>query len=137
MAPSFLALLNNIPTERSIVEAGLFGLAYVAVAALCAYLGRQMRETEALAEQRGVDLLNLEQVNDLIIRRMKTGVLLVDDANHILRINESAWHLIGNPRRTSAISARWLPNCRGACTTGAIPGALTRILWRWPRMFPK
>jgi len=118
MAPSFLALLNNIPTERSIVEAGLFGLAYVAVAALCAYLGRQMRETEALAEQRGVDLLNLEQVNDLIIRRMKTGVLLVDDANHILRINESAWHLIGNPS----------PNQRDL---GQVAAELSRRLYHW------
>lgn len=118
LAPPLISFLTAIPTDRSIIEAALFGVAYIAVAALCAYLGRQMRETEALAEQRGVDLLNLEQVNDLIIRRMKTGVLLVDDANHILRINEAAWHLIGNPS----------PNQRDL---GEVAAELSRRLYHW------
>ena len=112
------ALLPSGGVERSILEACLFGVAYFAVAGLCAHLGRQMRETEALAEQRGADLFNLEQVNDLIIRRMKTGVILVDDANHILTINESAWHLIGNPS----------PNQRDL---GAVASELSRRLYHW------
>jgi len=116
--PSVFSQLFTDVSERSVIESTLFGLAYIAVAALCAHLGRQMRETEALAEQRGVDLLNLEQVNDLIIRRMKTGVLLVNDANHILRINESAWHLMGNPS----------PNQRDL---GQVAAELSRRLYHW------
>ncbi|HMM66267.1 MAG TPA: ATP-binding protein [Dokdonella sp.] len=118
IAPPMLSYISANLADRSILEASLFGVAYIAVAALCAHLGRQMRETEALAEQRGVDLLNLEQVNDLIIRRMKTGVLLVDDANHILRINESAWHLIGNPS----------PSQRDL---GQVAAELSRRLYHW------
>lgn len=83
--------------DRDLLEAGLFGLAYFATTTLCHVLGRQLRATEALAEQRSTDLANLAQVNELIIRRMKTGVLLVDDANRIHQINESAWILLGNP----------------------------------------
>ncbi|HET8899699.1 MAG TPA: ATP-binding protein [Rhodanobacteraceae bacterium] len=83
--------------DREVLEAGLFGLAYFASALLCHVLARQMRATEALATQRGVDLANLSQVNELIIRRMRTGVLLVDDSNHIHQINESAWLLLGTP----------------------------------------
>ena len=41
-------------------------VAYFIVAALLRYLGGHMRATEDLAAQRGVDLLNLEQINDLI-----------------------------------------------------------------------
>ena len=80
-----------------LLEAALFGLAYFASTTLCHVLGRQLRATEALAEQRSTDLANLSQINELIIRRMKTGVLLVDDANRIHQINESAWMLMGNP----------------------------------------
>jgi two-component system sensor histidine kinase PilS (NtrC family) len=80
-----------------LLEAALFGLAYFSSTTLCHVLGRQLRATEALAEQRSTDLANLSQVNELIIRRMKTGVLLVDDANRIHQINESAWMLLGNP----------------------------------------
>ncbi len=83
--------------DRDLLEAALFGLAYFASTSLCHVLGRQLRATEALAEQRSTDLANLSQINELIIRRMKTGVLLVDDANRIHQINESAWMLMGNP----------------------------------------
>src|SRR5690606_35743286 len=49
---------------HGLVEAGLFGVACCATAALCYALGRKMRASEALAEQRGTDLANLAQVND-------------------------------------------------------------------------
>ncbi|WP_132144657.1 ATP-binding protein [Luteibacter rhizovicinus] len=83
--------------DREMLEYALFGVAYFASASLCYVLGRNIRASEALAEQRGIDLANLSQVNELIIRRMKTGVLLVDEGNRIHQLNESAWMLMGNP----------------------------------------
>jgi two-component system sensor histidine kinase PilS (NtrC family) len=118
IAPAIYANFIDGMASSGLFEASLLGLANFAVAALCFYLGGHMRATEALAAQRGVDLLNLEQVNDLIIQRMKTGVLLVDQANHILRINEAAWHLIGNPS----------PNQR---ELGTIAPELSRRLYHW------
>ena len=100
------------------VEVIVIVVAYFIVAALLRYLGGHMRAAEDLAAQRGVDLLNLEQINDLIIQRMKTGVLLVDRANHILRINESAWHLIGNPPP-------------GQRELGSVAAELSRRLYHW------
>jgi two-component system sensor histidine kinase PilS (NtrC family) len=112
------ALAGDGDTGRNLLESGLFGLAYFATAALCYALGKQMRASEALAERRGLDLANLSQVNELIIRRMKTGVLLVDDANHIHQINESAWTLLGNP----ALDKRNL---------GEVAPELSRRLYHW------
>ncbi|MFT3789836.1 MAG: ATP-binding protein [Rudaea sp.] len=83
--------------NREILEAGICGLAYFCVTGLCVFLGRRMRDSEALASRRGSDLRNLAQINELIIRRMKTGVLVVDGANIVHRWNESAAALIGNP----------------------------------------
>jgi two-component system sensor histidine kinase PilS (NtrC family) len=109
---------SSSDTGAMLLEAGLFGVAYFATAALCFALGSQMRASEALAEQRGTDLANLAQVNDLIIRRMRTGVLLVDDANHIHQINESAWMLMGNP----GVEQRDL---------GTLAPELSRRLYHW------
>jgi two-component system sensor histidine kinase PilS (NtrC family) len=97
LGQTFLHLATTVEADRELLESGLFGLAYFASASLCFVLGRQMRASEALAEQRGLDLANLAQVNELIIRRMKTGVLVVDEANRIHQLNESAWMLMGNP----------------------------------------
>jgi two-component system sensor histidine kinase PilS (NtrC family) len=94
---ALFGLPRNSDFDHELLEAGLFGIAYFAFTWLCHALSRQLRATEALAEQRGLDLANLAQVNELIIRRMKTGVLLVDDANRVHQLNESAWMLLGNP----------------------------------------
>jgi two-component system sensor histidine kinase PilS (NtrC family) len=92
-----LGFLHAEGDPQSWLEAGLFGLGYFAATALCQALRRQVTETQQLVEQRELDLANLSQLNEMIIRRMRTGVLVVDSANHIHRINESAWHLLGNP----------------------------------------
>jgi two-component system sensor histidine kinase PilS (NtrC family) len=94
---SFFDLADAASPDREMAEYGLFGAAYFACTSLCYVLGRNIRASEALAEQRGIDLANLSQVNELIIRRMKTGVLLVDEGNRIHQLNESAWMLMGNP----------------------------------------
>ncbi|MEO8461513.1 MAG: histidine kinase dimerization/phospho-acceptor domain-containing protein, partial [Dokdonella sp.] len=129
------------------LENGLYTVVYLAITALGHLLGRQLRATEALAEQRGVDLLNLEQVNDLIIRRMKTGVLLVDEKNQILRINESAWHLVGTPPPTEhdlgKVSPelarriyRWRTTGKSEQTAVALAEELPQVIPRFTRLAP-
>ncbi|RAP59487.1 HAMP domain-containing sensor histidine kinase [Oleiagrimonas sp. MCCC 1A03011] len=83
--------------DGELLESALFGIVYLAASGMCNILGRQMRASEELAQRRGLDLANLAQVNELIIRRMKTGVLLVDDGNQVHQFNESAWMLLGSP----------------------------------------
>ena len=75
----------------------MFGVSYLATAMLTNLLGRQLRESEVLAEQRGAEVDNLARVNEMIIRRMRTGLLAVDSENTIRLFNESAWYLLGNP----------------------------------------
>jgi two-component system sensor histidine kinase PilS (NtrC family) len=115
---AFIELPRSPDFDYELLEAGLFGIAYFAFTGLCHVLSRQLRATEALAEQRGLDLANLAQVNELIIRRMKTGVLLVDGANRVHQLNESAWMLLGNP----AADQRDL---------GTLAPELSRRLYHW------
>ncbi len=110
--------LNDSHEATSGLAVLAMAVAYFVTATLLRNLGGHLREAEDLAEQRGADLLNLEQINDLIIQRMRTGVLLVDRANYILRINESAWHLIGNPPP-------------GERELGVVAPELSRRLYHW------
>lgn len=79
------------------VQAALYGIAAFITALGCSLLGRWGREYQLLAERRGVDLASLEQINELIIHRMRSGVLVVDSSGKIRQTNESAWYLLGNP----------------------------------------
>lgn len=85
------------PEPSISVQAALYGIAAFVTALGCFLLGRWGREYQLLAERRGVDLASLEQINELIIHRMRSGVLVVDANCKIRQTNESAWYLLGNP----------------------------------------
>lgn len=83
--------------DHSLAEATMFAISYASVALLTHLLGRQMREQAQLVAQRGADLASLSQLNELIIRRMRIGVLVVDAAGALQLNNEAAWNLLGQP----------------------------------------
>lgn len=84
-------------TTRPWPDVVLVGSSFFITVALVHWLGRRMRESELLAQRRGVDLLNLAETSELIIQRMRTGVLVVDAIGDVVRANESAWYLLGMP----------------------------------------
>ncbi len=104
--------------NRQIIEAAICGMTYFSVTALCIFFGRRMYDSQALATQRGSDLNNLSKINELIIRRMKTGVLIVDENNMVHQWNESAWALIGNPNADQR-------------DLGKLSSELSRRLYQW------
>lgn len=90
------AATQGFDNGRSPAELMMFAISFLAVATLTNLLGRQMRESQELAEQRGVQAANLAEVSELIIRRMRTGVVLVDGDGKVGIANEAAMLLIGN-----------------------------------------
>lgn len=77
-------------------EPVMFALGYAAIATLMSLLGRQMRTSYELAEQRGSEAAHLAEINELIIRRLRTGVLLVDGQGRLRLANEAASALLGD-----------------------------------------
>ncbi len=76
-------------------QMGLLGIGLFATASLTHLLAQRLRATEALAQQRGVDLANLAQVNDLIIQRMHSGVLACDWDGRVHMLNKTARTFLG------------------------------------------
>jgi len=64
--------------QRPMAESVMFSVTYLATAVLCELLSRQVTESQALAEKRGEELANQAEINELVIRRMRTGILVVD-----------------------------------------------------------
>lgn len=77
------------------VQAGLLSAAYFAIAWLAHTLAKHTVASEQLAAQREIDLANMEQVNQLVIRDMQDGVLVVDEHGVIRQLNERAERLLG------------------------------------------
>ena len=78
-------------------QTGILGATFFAAALLANVLAQRVRTTEALAAQRGIDLANMEQLNAYIIQHLQSGILVVDNAERVRLMNESAWYLLGMP----------------------------------------
>ncbi len=96
----------------------MFGASYLASTILLQVLRSHVSETQELVVRQETALGNLTQLNELIIRRMRTGVIVVDAGNLIHQINEAAWQLVGSPSH----SRREL---------GDVAPELSRRLYHW------
>ena len=104
------------------VQAGLMSGAYFAIAWLAHTLAKYAMASEQLATQRGIDLANMAQVNQLVIRDMQDGVMVVDAHGVIRQFNTRAERLLGP-----------LPRERGEATLADHAPALAAQFEEWRR----
>ncbi len=97
LAEQTIALLTQSGVAISYPQAGTLGIALFTTAIVAHVLARRVRESEELAEQRGLDLANMAQLTDYTIQQMRTGVIVVDDDSRVRLINGAARKLLGNP----------------------------------------
>lgn len=77
------------------IKAGLYGLATYFITTGCIFIARWNRQHRQLAHRRGVDLASMEQVNELIISRLRSGVVVVDHHFKIRQLNRMGAELLG------------------------------------------
>ena len=76
-------------------QVGILGVGMFATAFIGYTLASRLRATEALAEKRGVDLASLSHVNELVIARMQSGVLVCDNDGGVRLINHAGQRFLG------------------------------------------
>ena len=91
---------------QDFLQAGLTSAAFFATAGLASTLAQYARTSEQIAEERKIDLANLSQINELVIRDMQDGILVVDGNGRIRQSNPRAVQLLGplSPGRWPAIA---------------------------------
>ncbi len=78
---------------------GLLGMVLFIISLTGNLMAKRIRTSEALAEQRGVDLANQEALNRHIVQRLQDGVLVLDEADRVRLMNGAAWEHLGKPER--------------------------------------
>lgn len=105
LSQQLLLTLGFPEIEARYTHAGVLGALFMLLAVGGSRLARQLRESEALAARRGLDLRNLEQLNDYIIHHLRTGIVVVDHRDRVQLMNGAAGQFLGlqAPRRGSPI----------------------------------
>lgn len=105
---------------RDFLHAGLMSMVFFATAGLAYTSAKRLMVSENLAQKQSVDLANLSQVNQLVIRDMEDGVLVVDELGKIWQRNDQVVKLLGRPSRIR----------RDLSLNDYFPGLAVQ-LWHW------
>jgi two-component system sensor histidine kinase PilS (NtrC family) len=91
------ALSGVVPTSDFLV-AGLTGASLFAITVVAIPLADRLRKSEALVQQRDIDLANLNELNQFIVQHLRESIIVVDDADRIRLINATAARLLDGGR---------------------------------------
>ncbi|MEM7027816.1 MAG: hypothetical protein AAF410_06295, partial [Pseudomonadota bacterium] len=86
----FFVFFRNV----NYIHAGILGATFFIVAIICNFLSARVKASEQLAEERAKQLGDLSELNEYIVQRMQSGILVLDDQLNVLLINESAKRLL-------------------------------------------
>jgi two-component system sensor histidine kinase PilS (NtrC family) len=96
LADTIWQQLGDKSDINSYATAGLLGAVLFASAGAASFAAGRMRESEALVRQRDVDLANLAELSQYIVQHLRESILVVDAADKIRLINESAAEILGD-----------------------------------------
>jgi len=77
-------------------SAGLLGIVLFTIAAAASFVATSMQQSEALVRQKDLDLANLAELSQYIVQHLRESLLVVDAADTIRLINESAAEILGD-----------------------------------------
>lgn len=98
-----LSQLQGVTGTAAYTPTGTLGAVIFVIAIVVQVLRHRMLETEALAEQRGVDLKYLGDLNQYIVQHLRESIVVVDGDDRLRLINESA----ASSSRCTYPSSRW------------------------------
>ena len=80
-----------------VFQAGVFGALYFAAAWAIQRFSQRVRDNDILTLTQEAELTDLGQLNQQIIQRMRTGIIVVDGDDRVRMHNASARSLLGTP----------------------------------------
>lgn len=83
---------NRIGT---LLPAGLLGMLLFASSLLMQRFAGRLRHSQQLAQERAEEVAELERINQLIVQRMRTGILFLDAEDRVRIANDAAAQLLG------------------------------------------
>jgi len=87
-------IYTNYPP--AFTQAGLLGILIFISALLATYTTKRLKESEKLAEQASHELETIVQMNEHIIKSMRTGIIVIKNNGLILMANNASLELLGN-----------------------------------------
>ena len=93
---SLSEFLLNGADESGVVRSGIFGILLFATAVIFIFLTKRLTTVQALAKTEAQTATRLQHLNDLVINKMLTGIVVFDRKFRIEQLSERASLLLGS-----------------------------------------
>ena len=93
---SYWVLVHDASTAN-FLQPGLLSIGYFATALITNQLAQRVIVNERVARQRGADLANQLRINQLVIKDVQVGILVVDSNGLVRQQNPAVSALLGRP----------------------------------------
>lgn len=100
-----------------LTESGLHGISFFVAALIIRQISARLAQTEALNRRQSRTIVRLEELNQQIVQRMRTGIIVFDRSDRIVLANHSAEKLLDSGGSTLIDSL--------------VPPMLKQLYWRW------
>ena len=97
LAEAHYAIATGLRIQSTYTQVAMLGVSYFALALLAHGLSTRALRSERLARRQGIDIANLTELNEYVIKQIQTGVLVLDQHQHIRLMNDAAWSILGRP----------------------------------------
>lgn len=104
MISSIAGLVGDRSATNTIFQSGLLGGLLFLTALIFQLLTRRLRTAQQDAQDKARSAKQFEQLNEHIVRRMRTGIIVIDEEGTIQLANTAATQLLGGGAMTNIVT---------------------------------
>lgn len=90
----YTEMLPLAGTDNDLFQAAMLGVGFFAETIFLQYVGHRAKTTEQLARAQADTILDLRHLNELIVQRMRTGIIVITNEGAIRLLNDASRDLL-------------------------------------------
>ncbi len=95
LADHSISLTFGIHATGSFTQLGFLGIGLFSTGILLSFVSDRIRRAQSLADRRAAEVVDLAKLNELIVARLQTGILVTDKNGHVRLFNLAIKDLLG------------------------------------------
>lgn len=133
----YFSIQEQLESPFLLTESGLLGIAFFMVSLIIQQIAQRLEHSEQIARSQRVAIERLEALNQQIVQRMRTGVMVFDDQYRILMSNQSANNLFESPMLSKRLPQGLVSRHERWQDNPMLPLASLRVSEQSPNLSPR
>lgn len=133
----YFSIQEHLDSPFLLTESGLLGIAFFMVSLIIQQIAQRLEQSEQIARRQRVAIERLEALNQQIVQRMRTGVMVFDDQYQILMSNHSSNNLFDAPMLGKRLPQGLISRHERWQDNPMLPLATLRVSEQSPNLSPR